>query len=93
MKRFKKPKTGTITLSVSDIKKIKKEVTEEAVGTSTLLYLEAAKDELGLDFDKVRDVFVRASRYARHMDDHVITMTDLAKDLEKDTGIRIKWRR
>lgn len=92
MKRSKKPKGGTVTLTVKDINKIKKDVTDTAVGTASLLYMVAMKDEFGFGFDEVAKVFVRATRYSRYIDDHVATMKDLADTLEKDTGIKIKWR-
>lgn len=92
MKRFKKPKAGTITLSVSDIKKIKQEVTDIATGTVMLLFLEAAKDELNLDFEQLKAVFLRAERYGKYLDDKLVPMKQMAEDLYKDTGIKIKWR-
>jgi hypothetical protein len=50
------------------------------------------KDEFGYEFEEVERVFVRATRYARYIEEHVASMKDLAKTLEKDTGIKIKWR-
>lgn len=92
MKRFKKPKTGTVTLSSKDIQKMKMEITESAVGTASLLYLTSMVDEFKMDYEDVKKVFVRATRYARYLDEHLATMKDLANSLEKDTGIKINWR-
>lgn len=92
MKRFKKPKQGTVTLSVKDLERIKTEATDEAVGTASLLYLVSIKDEFGFGLDEMEKVFIRATRYARYIDEHVASMKDLAKDLEKATGVKIKWR-
>lgn len=92
MKRVKKPKPNKVTLTAKEIAKLKQEVTEEAVGTASLLYMTAMKDEFGYEFEEVERVFVRATRYARYIEEHVASMKDLAKTLEKDTGIKIKWR-
>ena len=92
MKRFKKPKTGSITVSGKELLKIKQEITDTAVGTASLLYMVAAKDEFGFTFEDIEKLFVRATRYAEYIDDHVISMKNLADDLEKETGIKIKWR-
>ena len=92
MKRFKKPKTEKVTLTARDINAIKRDVTETAVGTASLLYMVAFKDEFGMGLEELKKVYVRATRYARYLDDHVVAMKNLADDLEKDTGIKIKWR-
>lgn len=92
MKRVKKPKQKKIQLSAKDIKQIKNEVTEIAIGTSALLYLTAMKDEFGFGIEETEKVFVRAERYAKYLDNHLATMEDLANTLEKDTGIKIIWR-
>ena len=92
MKRFKKPKQATVTLTEKDIKQIKADVTENAVGTASLLYMVAMMDEFGHNTEDIEKVFIRATRYARYIDDHVATMRDLANTLEKNTGIKVKWR-
>ena len=92
MKRFKKPKNGTVTLSNKDLLRIKKEVTDTATGTITLLYLLAMKDELGLDYDDLEKVFIRATRYSGYIDEKLTDLRTVAKILEKDTGIKINWR-
>lgn len=92
MKRVKKPKPNKVTLTAKEIVKLKQEITDIAIGTSSLLYLTAMKDEFGFGYEEVKRVFVRAERYAKYLDGHMATMDDLAKTLEKDTGIKIKWR-
>ena len=92
MKRVKKPKPNKVTLTAKEIVKLKQEITDIAIGTSSLLYLTAMKDEFGFGYEEVKRVFVRAERYAKYLDGHMATMEDLAKTLEKDTGIKIKWR-
>ena len=92
MKRVKKPKQKTITISEKDLAKIKAEITDVAVGTASLLYLTAMKDEFGYGIEETEKVFVRAERYAKYLDNHLATMEDLANTLEKDTGIKIIWR-
>ena len=92
MKRFKQPKQGTVTLSAKDLKALKMDITENAVGTASLLYLTSMKDEFGWGYEEIKRVFLRATRYAKYLDDHVATMKDLANTLEKDTGVKVKWR-
>lgn len=92
MKRVKKPKPNKITMTEKELQKLTEKVNEEAVGTASLLYMTAMKDEFGYEFEEVERVFVRATRYARYIEEHVASMKDLAKTLEKDTGIKIKWR-
>ena len=93
VKRVKKPKQGTVTLSAKDLRQLKEEVTEKAVGTASLLYLVSMKDEFGWGFDECEKVFLRATRYAKYLDNHLAKMKDLADSLEKDTGIKVKyWR-
>lgn len=92
MKRFKKPKQEKVTLTQKDIYEIKKDVTETAVGTASLLYMVSCKDEFGFGYDEIEKLFMRATRYARYLDDHAVEMKDLAKDLEKNTGIKVRWK-
>lgn len=92
MKRFKQPKPNRVSLSDKDLRKMKEEITDYAVGTASLLYMEAIRDEFGFGMDDIEKVFIRASRYAKYIDEHVVSMKTLADDLEKNTGIRIKWR-
>ena len=92
MKRYKKPKQGTVTLSHKEVKNIKKEVTDIATGFSTLMFLVAARDELGLSIEQIEAVFLRVERYSEYIEDKILDMKEVAEILEKDTGIKIKWR-
>ena len=92
MKRVKKPKSQKIPMTAKELDAIRKEITEEAVGTASLLYMTAMKDEFGFGLDDVTRVFKRAERYAEYLNSHMAEMEDLAETLEKDTGIKIKWR-
>ena len=92
VKRVKKPKQKTIQLTEKAIEKIKLDATDKAVAKASLLYMVAMKDEFGYGIDEITKVYVRASRYALYLDSHLAEMEDLAKTLEKDTGITIRWR-
>ena len=100
MKRFKKPKQKTVTLTEKDLNRLEKEYIKtleeakrkavtDASAMAMMLYLVAAKDELKLSFEQLRDTYVRADRYARYLDEHLVEMKDLKENLEKDTGIKV----
>ena len=71
MKRFKKPKQETIALTQRDIKAIKKEVTETAVGTSSLLYMVACKDEFGFGYDEIEKLGATEGEVKKALDTYL----------------------
>ena len=92
MKRFKKPKPVKVTMSVEELHEKLETVCASAVEDTSLLYMVACKDEFGFGYEDIERLFKRANRYAGYLDDHAVEMKDLAKDLEKNTGIKVKWK-
>lgn len=94
MKRFK-PKRGEgvkYTLSDKQLKKIKADVTTEAVTKTGMLYL-VALAEKGWDEDQIVDLFETISRYTQYLDDKVVKIKEIQDIIERRTGMTIvgKW--
>lgn len=88
MKRVKtKPKTQKrITLTVTELNKIKRDVTRTTTQKAMLLILLATADEVGLTDDDMVAVWTRADRYGGYIDNHIVKLRELQKALEKATG-------
>lgn len=88
MKRVKKPKQTTYTLTERKLKELKLKITEEATAKAILLVICSVADELKLDGDDVEQVARTIDRYARYIDeDKLIKMQDLAESIYKNTGV------
>ena len=91
MKRVKiKPKNPRVTLTKSEIKKMKWDATKEATDKACLIILCAMADELDLDDEQICKVMKRTDRYTRSVKDHLVHMEDIRKSLEKNQGITLK---
>lgn len=88
MKRVKtKPKTQKrITLTVTELNRIKRDVTRTTTQKAMLLILLATADEVGLTDDDMVAVWTRADRYGGYIDNHIVKLRELQKALEKATG-------
>lgn len=86
----KKKQKGQITLTRSKINAIKSEVTEEALQKSMLLFLLAARDEFGLGETRIARLLTRVDRYADHVDQHLVSLSEVQKIFEANTGMKIK---
>lgn len=53
-----------------------------------LLFLLAAKDELGLGEVRLARIMERIDRYSDHIDQHLVGLNDVKKILEKSTGMK-----
>ena len=92
MKRAKiKPKPQKkITLSMTELNKIKRDITKLATDKACLILLAAAVDEFSLTEEQICNVMERTNRYAGHVDNHVAKMEDIRKSIEKQTGIMLR---
>ena len=91
MKRAKiKPKNPRVTLTKSEINKMKWDATKEATDKACLIILCACADELNLDDEQLVKIMKRTDRYARSVKDHLVHMEDIRKSLEKNQGITLK---
>lgn len=79
------------TLSDKQLKKIKADVTAEAVTKTGMLYL-AALAEMGWNEDQIVELFETVSRYAQYIDDHIVKINQVQEIIERKTGIVVKWK-
>ena len=79
------------TLSDKQLKKIKAEVTAEAVTKTGMLYL-VALAEKGWSEDEIVDLFETISRYMQYVDDKVVRIKEIQDMIERKTGITIKGK-
>ena len=93
MKKAKKKKDVRVkyTLSEKQLKKIKAEVTSEAVTKTGMLYL-VALAEKGWGEDDIVDLFETISRYMQYVDDKVVRIKEIQEMIERKTGITIKGK-
>ena len=93
MKKAKKKKDVRVKYTLSDkqLKKIKAEVTSEAVTKTGMLYL-VALAEKGWGEDDIVDLFETISRYMQYVDDKVVRIKEIQEMIERKTGITIKGK-
>lgn len=81
-------------LTESQLRKEKRRAAQDATGRAMMLMLLAAQDELDLDEQTCEEILVRAGRYAKHYDEHLIRMQDIAEAMEKQTGLCLTfWKK
>lgn len=92
MKRAKPKNAASKKYYVSEkqLNRIKEKVTKDVTDKVCLLFLVAAVDEVNLDEEGVCKLMERISRYAKHLDNHLVKMEDVRKSIEKSTGIKLK---
>lgn len=92
MKRAKPKNAASKKYYVSEkqLNRIKEKVTKDVTDKVCLLFLVAAVDEVNLDEEGVCKLMERISRYAKHLDNHLVKMEDVRKCIEKSTGIKLK---
>ena len=79
------------TLSDKQLKKIKADVTAEAVTKTGMLYL-VALAEKGWGEDDIVDLFETISRYTKYIDDKGVKIKEIQEMIERKTGITIKGK-
>ncbi len=79
-----------ITLTRAKLGQIKKDVCDEATEKATLLFLAALHDEYGFGEKRLCRVLETISRYAEHIDNHLISLREVQKIVEKNTGLTFK---
>ena len=92
MKRVKKTKKKQQKYNVSEkqLQRIKNKVIDDVTKKALLLFLSAASDEIGLTDEQACDIFRRANRYGKYMDDHIVRIQQLQETIEKGTGIKFE---
>ena len=92
-KKVKKKRDVRVKYTLSDkqLKKIKAEVTAEAVTKTGMLYL-VALAEKGWGEDDIVDLFETISRYTKYIDDKLVKIKEIQAMIENRTGIKIKGK-
>ena len=93
MKRVKPKRDVRVKYTLSDkqLKKIKADVTAEAVTKTGMLY-RVALAEKGWGEDDIVDIFETISRYMQYADDTVVRIKEIQDMIERKTGITIKGK-
>lgn len=92
MTRYKKPKKKKpITLTQSQLKRMAKELSDEAVTRALTLFLAYMMEEQDFDLERLCDCVDGINRWASAVDDHLITIRQVARIIEEHTGVEITW--
>lgn len=89
-KKHNKPKA--LVLKPQDVKKIKLEVTENAIKATVTLFISYIMEEevIACDEDKICEIFDGVMRYSGAVNEHLISLNQVRKIIEEHTGIKIK---
>lgn len=90
MKRVKKPKKKQITMTRTEVDKLKNRVSYEVTDRVTLLILAAVVDEVGINDTQICNIAKRTNRYSDYIKEHYVHMEDIRKTIEKGTGVKMK---
>ena len=90
MAKAKKPKTRRPRYEISEkqLRKIKHDVSKEAIEKTCLLSIAVMADRLNLSEDEICEVAEDISRWAQYLDDHILKIEEVAGIIEKKTGIK-----
>ena len=90
MAKTKKTKVRRPKYEISEkqLEKIKYEVSKEATQKACLLCVGAMADTLNLTEDQICEVAEDITRWAINLEDHIITLNNIADVIEKKTGIK-----
>ena len=91
MKRAgRKPKQKKISLTETQLKNARQDITTDAVSRVYLLFMLAAKDELGLTDNQMCSLTERFNDYAGRTDEMTVSMEEVKEIIEKNVGIQLK---
>lgn len=93
MTRYKKPKSKKkpVTMTQAELKKLSKELSDEAVTRALTLFLAYMMEEQDFDLERLCDCVDGINRWAEAVDDHLITINQVAKIIEEHTGVELIW--
>lgn len=77
-----------VTLTQAQITKMKSDIVDEAMEKALLIFLSALHDEYGFGEKRLCKVLETANRYGEYLDDHLITIREVQKIIEKNTGMK-----
>jgi hypothetical protein len=75
-------------ISEKQLDKIKYEVSKEATQKACLLCVGAMADTLKLNEDQICEVSEDITRWAMNLEEHILTLNNIADIIEKRTGIK-----
>ena len=89
MVRAKKPKARRPRYEISEkeLKRIKQQVSKEAIEKTCLLSIAAMAVSLNLSEDEICKIAEDISRWAQYLDDHILKIEEVAEIIESKTGI------
>lgn len=88
MKRAKKPRQKTYTLTEKQVEMIKRSVAKDATKKAMLVVMCAVVDYLNVDGKELEDVVKAVDRYGNYLNkDKVLKMRDFAENIYKRTGV------
>lgn len=90
MKRAGRKQKRRITLSNAEYDRARQEITTDAVSRVYLLFMLAAKDELGLTDNQMCSLTERFNDYAGRTDEMTVSMEEVKEIIEKNVGIQLK---
>ena len=80
-------------ISQKQVDKIKKDVKDEAIEYTTLLFLSAGRDKHGWTDDYMLDIVATMKRYDTYIDDKVLSIQYCKELLERDMDSEFKnWK-
>lgn len=87
----KNKKNPVRQLRESDIKKIKLEATNNAVSFSTLIFLTVMRDKEGYGVKRLKRLYDRMQDLIDSVNQKYVSVYDLKKTFEEETGIPISF--
>ena len=91
MKRAgRKPKQKKISLTETQLKKARQDITTDAVSRVYLLFMLAARDEFGMSDKQMCNLTERFNDYAGRVDELVVDMEEVKEIIEKNVGVQLK---
>ena len=90
MKRAKKPKKKPVTMTTTQVEKLKDEVRRDVLDKMCLLILAAVSDTVKVTDEELCEIMTRTNRYAGYIGKHAVQMKDIQNTIEKGTGVKLK---
>ena len=93
MKRAKKRKKPAVTMSQAELKRLIHRTSDLSTTQALCLFIAYIMEETEITVDdkKVVEIVDGVNRWADAVDDHLITLKEVAEIIEKHTGAVITW--
>lgn len=91
MKRAgRKPKQKKISLTETQLKNARQDITTDAVSRVYLLFMLAARDEFGMSDKQMCNLTERFNDYAGRTDEMTVSMEEVKEIIKKNVGVELK---